>query len=55
MDGSKCVDFLLHIPSCTFNENAWICSYERLDSSNYYPLCDLALRQRQQLHSFIGN
>ena len=29
--------FSLDIPSCTFNQNAWICSYERLNGSNYYP------------------
>ena len=29
--------FLLDIPSCTFNQNAWIRSYERLNGSNYYP------------------
>ena len=30
--------FLLDIPLCTFNINAWIYSYGRLDGSNYYPL-----------------
>ena len=30
--------FLFDIPLCTFNQNAWICSYKRLDGLNYYPL-----------------
>ena len=29
--------FLLDIPSCIFNQNVWICFYEWLDGSNYYP------------------
>ena len=40
VDGLNCMYFLLDISLWTFNQNAWICSYERLDASNYDPLSE---------------
>ena len=38
VDDLNCMNFLFDIPSCIFNQNAWICSYKRLGGSNYYTL-----------------
>ena len=40
VDGLNCMYFLLDISLWTFNQNARICSYERLEGSNYDPLSE---------------
>ena len=44
--------FLLDIPLYTFNQNALICSYERLDS-NYYPANGLKQLIRESLTNYL--
>ena len=42
-----------NILSCTFNQNAWICSYERLDGPNYYSLCGSNLATKTTITLFL--
>ena len=55
VDDVNCTDFFAWYSYVHFLKNAWTCSYERLNDSNYYLLRVSNFAKRQLLHFLIGN
>ena len=54
VDDLNCIDLLLNIVSCTFNQNPCICSDENLDGLNCYPLFESSLPTKAIINFFCG-